>query len=198
MQQTGTNQIARMAAELLAKDSTSSIDEAAQAARSQLGLLEVPLPSRGLVRQHCRAWAQALLGEQGYKNSIKEKLVVIAQLADSLLYIKPEIRIMVMGRAAQSLFDGPGRIHLRLFTDDELVDLAERLVTLGYEEPSFHTVETQYGRMSQLHFRESSLDFCLTMIRGSIRFNEQEDLFTGKRVASVQAQDLQAMIEKLS
>ena len=105
---------------------------------------------------------------------------------------------MVMGRAAQSLFDGPGRIHLRLFTDDELVDLAERLVTLGYEEPSFHTVETQYGRMSQLHFRESSLDFCLTMIRGSIRFNEQEDLFTGKRVASVQAQDLQAMIEKLS
>ncbi|MDG2055509.1 MAG: hypothetical protein P8J86_12480 [Phycisphaerales bacterium] len=198
MQQTGTNQIARLAAELLVEDSTSSIDQAVQSARSQLGLLDVPLPSRGLVRQHCRAWAQAVLGEQGYKNSIKEKLVVIAQLADSLLYLQPEIRIMVMGRAAQSLFDGPGRVHLRLFTDDELVDLAERLVTLGYEEPSFHTVDTQYGRMTQLHFRESTLDFCLTMIRSSIRFNEQEDLFTGKQVASVQVQELRAMIQELS
>ena len=198
MQQTGTNQIARVAAQLLAEDSTSSIDQAVHAARIQLGLSEAPLPNRGLVRQHCRAWAQAVLGEQGYKNAIKEKLAIIAQLADSLLYLQPEIRIMVMGRAAQCLFDGPGRVHLRLFTDDELMDLAERLVTLGYEEPSFHTVETQYGRMSQLHLRESSLDFCLTIIRCSIRFNEQEDLFTGKHVASVQAQELQAMIQELS
>ena len=190
-----TNEIARVAAQLLAEDETFSIAQAVQAAQQQLGLRDVPLPGAGLVRQHCRARAQAAMGEQGYQDAVREHLVVIAQLMESLVYLQPSDRILLMGRAAKGLFDGPGGIFLRLYSEVSPGELARSLVELGYQESTFKTADTRHGRMSQLCFEEAGLSCTVTLIRSGIDFNDQKDLFTGKPVASADRESVQAMIE---
>ncbi len=194
MQDTNKDQIARRAAQLIVEDATLTISQAIQAAQTQHGTPESPLPSRRQVRQHCRALAQSVLGEEGYRDVIKAQLSVITQLLDSLRYLQPDARVMVMGRAARGLLDGPGRVYLRLFSDIALSVFADRLVELGYEEPSFHTVDTLHGRMSQLHLSEGGLDFSLTLIRSGVRVDDQLDLFTGKPITTIDAAGLHLLI----
>ena len=111
-----------------------SVGEAIRAAASALGYQDAPLPGHGTVRKHAQAQAMQALGSEGYTESVREVWCAAERVMTVLDEAIPDAVLLLVGRAAQGLIDGGVTVHVRLYTQTPIGDVAQTLVDFGYDE----------------------------------------------------------------
>ena len=167
--------------------------EAIRHAMESLGVDEAAKPSFAAVRKHAQAMAMQAMGEAGYRQSRLAILRIAEELMTALEQVGCEA--VLVGRAAAGHLDADAKLHLRLYTDASMADLAASVVEFGYEEPAFDTVETMYGRLSRMRFVEAGVPIVLTRCPPAIHIDRHVDAFAGKSIASMTVQELRRWIE---
>ena len=189
-----TDEIAREAARLMEFNCAWSIGEAIRAAASALGYHDVDLPGPGRVRKHVQGLVMQALGSEGYALSVgdvwrvAERIMTV--LAEAVLDAEP----LLVGRAAQGLIDGGVTLHVRVYTEASIGDVAQTLVDFGYEEPGFETAETRFGRLDRLRLADEGIEILLTRCPPDVVERSAVDLFTGKPVPTATLAELRAKL----
>jgi hypothetical protein len=179
-----TDAIAREAARLIETGRTSDVDEAVRIAARALGAEDAPRPGPGRVRRHAQAMAMQALGSAAYADRVGAILDVAEALLTSIEHALPDAEAVLVGRAAR------GTLHVRVYTDRRIADVADALVRLGYEEPAFETAHTRRGRFDRLKFVEEGIDVVVTRCPAAMARERLRDLFTGRAVPVATADDL--------
>ena len=177
-----TNAIAREAARLIESSRAANIGEAIRAAADALGFRDAELPGHGRVRQHARALAMQALGDTGYAESVRRVWAVAERVMTVLDQAMPHADPLLVGRAAQGLIDGGVTVHVRLYTDAPIGDVAAALVEFGYDEPAFETVNTRRGRLNRVRFEDDGLELVLTRCLPNLAGSADRDLFSGRPI----------------
>jgi hypothetical protein len=180
-----TDQIAREAARLMEIGRTDDIDSAIRIAADALGLRGAPHPGQGRVRKHAQAMAMQALGEQAYSETRQNIWKIAEQIMSVFEHVMPDAASLLVGRAAKGFFDAGVTIHIRLYTKQDIGELARILVEYGYDEPSFETAETRHGRLSQLRLREGEYDVIVTRCLPDMHVHAKTDLFTGNPIETL-------------
>jgi len=189
-----TDEIAREAARLMGSNRTGSIGEAIRAAASALGYHDVNLPGHGRVRKHAQGLAMQALGSDGYARSVGDIWRVAERIMTVLAEAVPDAEPLLAGRAAQGLIDGGVTLHVRLYTQASIGDVAQTLVDFGYEEPGFETAATRFGRLDRLRLVDEGIEVLLTRCPPNVVSRSAVDLFTGKPVATAKLAELRAKL----
>lgn len=193
-----TDQIAREAARLIETGRADDMADAIRAAADNLGFAGAPLPGAGRVRKHAQAMAMQSMGEAAYN----AKRVRLWQIAEQIMTVfehamsdaEPEL----IGRAAEGRIDAGVTLHIRLHTRSSASDIAAALVQFGYDEPSFHTAETRYGRLSQVKVVEENIQVVLTRCPPELEVAADFDLFTGKAITTLTLAQLRRQLDQAS
>ncbi len=189
-----TDEIAQRAARLLETRRARDIDDAIRMAAEALGHERAVLPGHGRVREHARAMALAALGEAGYAESVRKVWEAAERLMTVLVEAMPDARVLLVGRAAQGLIDGGVTVHVRLYAETGIGEIARTLVDFGYDEPAFDTAETRLGRLSRLRLQDDGIELVITRCLQHMAKGAEEDLFTGRPIATA---DLEQIRQKL-
>ncbi len=189
-----TDEIAREAARLMEFNCAWSIGEAIRAAASALGYHDVDLPGHGRVRKHAQGLAMQALGSDGYARSVGDIWRVAERIMTVLAEAVPDAEPLLAGRAAQGLIDGGVTLHVRLYTQASIGDVAQTLVDFGYEEPGFETAATRFGRLDRLRLVDEGIEVLLTRCPPNVVSRSAVDLFTGKPVATAKLAELRAKL----
>ena len=91
---------------------------------------------------------------------------------------------LLAGRAAEGLIDGGVTLHVRLYTEASIGDVAQTLVDFGYEEPGFETAQTRFGRLDRLRLADEGVEVLLTRCPPNVVGRSGVDLFSGKPVST--------------
>jgi hypothetical protein len=185
-----TDAIAREAARLIDSSRAANIGEAIRAAAEALGFRDADLPGHGRVRKHARALAMQALGDTGYAESVRRVWVVAERLMTVLDQAVPHADSLLVGRAARGLIDGGVTVHVRLYTDAPIGDLAAALVEFGYEEPAFATVNTRLGRLNRVRFEDDGIELVLTRCLPNMAASGDRDLFSGRPIRTATLADV--------
>ncbi len=177
-----TDAIAREAARLIESSRPASIGEAIRVAADALGFRNVQLPGHGRVRQHARVLAMQALGDTGYAESVRRVWAVAERVMTVLDQAMPHADPLLVGRAAQGLIDGGVTVHVRLYTDAPIGDVAAALVAFGYDEPAFETVNTRRGRLNRVRFGDDGIELVLTRCLPNMAGSADRDLFSGRPI----------------
>jgi hypothetical protein len=177
-----TDAIAREAARLIESNRAASIGEAIRAAADALGFHGVDLPGHGRVRAHARALAMQALGDTGYAESVRRVWQAAERLMTVLEQAMPQVDPLLAGRAAQGYIDGGVTVHVRLYTDAPIGDVARALVEYGYDEPAFETVNTRLGRLNRVRLEDDGLELVLTRCLPQMAGSADRDLFSGRPI----------------
>ncbi|MHC4305383.1 MAG: hypothetical protein ACYSW2_13010, partial [Planctomycetota bacterium] len=86
--------------------------------------------------------------------------------------------------AAQGRIDGGVTVHVRLYTDAPIGDVAAALVEFGYDEPSFETANTRLGRLNRVRLEDDGLELVLTRCLPSMAGSADRDLFSGRPITT--------------
>ena len=186
--------IAREAARLVEAGRAGNISEAIKRAAEALGLQHAAMPGAGRVRRHVQAMSMQALGDAGYAESVRSVWRIAERLMTVLVEAIPDAEPLLMGRAAQGLIDGGVTLHVRLYTETEIGDIAHTLVEFGYEEPAFETADTRIGRLNRLRFTDDGTEIVLTRCLPHMADTTRLDLFTGKPIRSATLADLRGRI----
>ncbi|MHC4615443.1 MAG: hypothetical protein ACYTAU_17930 [Planctomycetota bacterium] len=151
-----TDAIAREAARLIQSSRASSIGEAIRVAADMLGIRDAELPGHGRVRKHAQALSMQALGDVGYADSVRRVWQVAERVMTVLDQAMPRADPLLVGRAAQGRIDGGVTVHVRLYTDAPIGDVAAALVEFGYDEPSFETANTRLGRLNRVRLEDGT------------------------------------------
>jgi predicted urease superfamily metal-dependent hydrolase len=188
---TQQEEIAREAARLIETGKAASIREAIERAAEVLHYLGTPRPSVLRVRQHAQAMAMQALGEAGYAELRHEVWRIAEEMMTALEEAAPRrgdaagIETLLVGRAAAGQIDAGVTIHIRAYTDQSTTELAEMLVELGYDEPSFDTVHTSYGPVNRLKFVDDGQEIIITRCPPRLGVSRTVDMFTGKAMTAL-------------
>ena len=189
-----TDTIAREAARIIDAGELQSIRHALRAAAEQLGLRDQPLPGVGRVRLHLQGMSMQQLGDVAYEQSVQEVMETAAEIMALLEESFDDLATILAGRAAKGLVDGGAILHIRAYTKQPIGALAEILVEYGCAEPEFETAETKHGRLDRIRFHEAGAEVVVTRCLPALRKSDQLDLFTGRRVATI---DLETLVKHL-
>lgn len=185
-----TDEIAREAARLMEFNCAWSIGEAIRAAASALGYHDVDLPGHGRVRKHAQGRAMQALGSEGYAQSVADVWRVAERIMTVLAEAVPDAEPLLVGRAAQGLIDGGVTLHVRVYTQASIGDVAQTLVDFGYEEPGFETAATRFGRLDRLRLADEGIEVLLTRCPPNVVGRSSVDLFSGKPVSTATLAEL--------
>ncbi len=174
-----TDLIAREAARLIESGRAETIADAVRAAAKSLGLAGVELPGPGRVRQHARALAMQALGDESYARRVEGVWRRAEQLMTVLAESMPDARPLLVGRAARGEIDAGVTIHVRLYTDAPITEIAETLAGFGYGEPDFETAHTRLGRLSRVRLDDDGIDIVVTRCLPPMAESSHLDLFSG-------------------
>ncbi len=189
-----TDEIAREAARLMASNRAGGIGEAIRAAASALGYHDVDLPGHGRVRTHVQGLAMQALGSEGYARSVGDVWRVAERIMTVLAEAMPDAEPLLVGRAAQGRIDGGVTLHVRVYTQGPIGEVAQTLVDFGYEEPGFETAQTRAGRLDRLRLEDDGLEVVVTRCPPNVVGRTAVDLFTGKPVSTATLADLRGKI----
>jgi len=178
----------------MASSRTTSIGEAIRAAASALGYHDVDLPGHGRVRKHAQGLGMQTLGSDAYAQSVSDVWRVAERVMTVLTEAIPDVEPRLAGRAAQGLIDGGVTLHIRVYTDASIGEVAQTLVDFGYEEPGFETAVTRFGRLDRLRLADEGIEVLLTRCPPDVVGQTEVDLFTGKPVAVAKLADLRAKL----
>ena len=167
-----------------------SIGEAIRAAASALGYHDVDLPGHGRVRKHAQGRAMQALGSEGYAQSVADVWRVAERIMTVLAEAVPGAEPLLAGRAAQGLIDGGVTLHVRVYTEASIGDVAQTLVDFGYEEPGFETAATRFGRLDRLRLADEGIEVLLTRCPPNVVGRSSVDLFSGKPVSTATLAEL--------
>ncbi|HMN96198.1 MAG TPA: hypothetical protein PKC43_07785 [Phycisphaerales bacterium] len=147
-----TERVAIRAAQYVAEGSVRDVAGAIRVALEREHAPPGAAPTAGLVRRHLAPMLMQVLGAEGYPAMLRGRL----ELAESVMTVLEEhvdvIGTLLVGRAAAGRLDGDMTLHIRVYTRRRIGDIAEDLVTFGFEEPRFVTVESRIGRLDRLLF----------------------------------------------
>jgi len=189
-----TDEIAFEAARLMESNRAESIGEAIRAAASALGYHDVDLPGHGRVRKHVQGLAMQALGSEGYARSVSDVWRVAERIMTVLAEAVPDAEPLLAGRAARGMIDGGVTLHVRVYTQASIGDVAQTLVEFGYEEPDFETAETRFGRLDRLRLAEDGIEVIVTRCPPNVVQRSDMDLFSGKPVTTATLEELRARI----
>jgi hypothetical protein len=185
-----TEEIAREAARLISKGDVEDLNAAIATAAQRLGLQNAPSPGRGRVRQHVRAMSMQAMGEAAYRGAVREMRRVAEEMMTMLEEAFDDARTLLVGRAAKGQIDAGVTLHIRIYTEASISDIADVLVQFGYEEPSFETAETRHGRLSRVRLTDDGWEIVLTRCMPDLYRRADIDLFTGRRQAVATVADV--------
>ena len=185
-----TDAIAREAARLIESIRSRSVGEAIRAAASALGYQDAPLPGHGTVRKHAQAQAMQALGGEGYTESVREVWRVAERVMTVLDEAIPDAVLLLVGRAAQGLIDGGVTVHVRLYTQTPIGDVAQTLVDFGYDEPDFETARTRLGRLDRLLLNDDGIPVVVTRCLPDMVKRSGVDLFSGRPIQTATLEDV--------
>jgi hypothetical protein len=178
------DRIARRAAALLAGGVEPDIHHAIKQAAFTLGFSRgAPIPSEAEVRKHLQGMAQEALGDADYRDQVQGTLALAAEIMDLLERGFSGLTLLA-GRGARGHFDGGAEIHIRLYARAELSEIAQLLVDLGFEEPSFETVDTTHGRANRLRTIMDGVTLVVVRCLPEWWSDHQNDLVTGRPTAT--------------
>lgn len=189
-----TDAIAREAARLIESSRSRSVGEAIRAAASALGYQDAALPGHGTVRKHAQAQAMQALGREGYEESVREVWCAAERVMTVLDEAIPDAVVLLVGRAAQGLIDGGVTVHLRLYTQRPIGDVAQTLVEFGYDEPDFETVRTRLGRLDRLLLEDDGIAVAVTRCLPHMAKASGADLFTGRPIQTATLEDVRGKL----
>ena len=75
--------------------------------------------------------------------------------------------------------------------------LAAALVSEGFEEPRFETVEARCGRLDRLRFEHDGVEVCVTRCPPGQVVPGRSDLVTGRPIEVLELAELERVIEDL-
>lgn len=191
------DEIARRAARLLAEGMLSCLRDAVRVAAEELRAGAEDLPSDALVRRHAQALAQQELGNEGYAALVGSRLRLAEGLLTLLDFEFPGAELRLVGRAARGQVDADPHLRIRFLGDAPISEIARRLVEHGYEEPVFEVIETRWGRLERLCFREQDVRCSITRCPPAQVRRPEEDLFTGRPVRQITLDELRRLIAAL-
>lgn len=183
------DQIAREAARLFELGQAGSVRDALRRAVDTLGTVNPPVTT-GRVRQHIQAMHMQASGQAGYYADVRHIYEQVEELLAAIELAWPTARTVLVGRAARGLVDGSTEVHVRIYTDEPIETLADRLVELGYDEPTFETVNTTLGRLNRIRLPDDVGEIVLTRCLPPMYATVDRDLFTGRRTALMTPADV--------
>jgi hypothetical protein len=189
-----TDQIAREAARLIGTGRTDDIAEAIRIAAGTMGFVDAPLPSAMRVRRHVQAMTMQAVGQAAYEQCRLNVWSIAEEIMSAFEHAMPDDRTVLVGRAAEGHIDAGVTIHIRLYTHAPVSEIAQSLVDFGYDEPSFATIETRHGRLSQLRLIEDGIEVAITRCQPALIADSTNDLFSGKRIEAVELSALRRRI----
>lgn len=128
------------------------------------------------VREHARAAAMEALGDEGYRRRVAEVLGVAEEAMTLLETLPGEPRATLVGRAAKGQIDADPCCRIRLASECGPAEIAALLVEAGYEEPSFGTVATRFGRLDRLVLVDGGIELRVTRCPPAMRIPHDADL----------------------
>lgn len=179
-----TDSIAREAARLIEIGQAPSVGEAIEAVLDQLDARArrgVRVPSHGLVRRHVQAYAMQSMGEDAYREAVRDVL----RIAEEIMTVFEGFRPILIGRAAKGQVDAGAAIRVRIYTKNPLQELINLLEHFGYGEPAIETVNTRWGRLNRLVLNEEGIPVVITRCLPEMERHVSENLTTGGRVATM-------------
>lgn len=190
-----TDRIAHEAARLIGLGRAGDIGAAIRSAAEALGLADARMPSHGRVRRHSQAMSMQAMGEAAYVEAQKKALSIAEEIMAGCEHAIPNAEALLVGRTAQGQIDIGAAIHIRLYTDATIPEIAQALVDLGYAEPTFHTIDTRHGRLNQVRLIEEGVEIALMRCLPELRPLANVDLISGKRIAMIGLSALRRRIE---
>lgn len=187
--------IAQEAARLVVAGQVDSIERAIRLAVEILGWPDAARPSRRLVHGHVQGMRLETLGEAGYHHQLRALWVC----AEQIMTVFEQDRPALVGRAAEGKVDGEVSLRIRVYSDERVSELAERLDTWGYEEElSFDTAHTKFGRFDRVRLADDGVPIVLTRCP-TARFGalHRVNLHTGEAITAVDLEALRRAIENL-
>ncbi|MHC4909516.1 MAG: hypothetical protein ACYTF9_07345 [Planctomycetota bacterium] len=190
---TDLDRAARLAAGFIHTGRAGSLHEAISIACEE-NSLDGQRPGAGRVRQHLQLMAMQAMGEAAYREahaalerSLEELLTGLVELSGG------QIRPLLVGRAAEGLTDGPGALHVRLYTTLSVAELAALLEDLECEV-ELETVDTAVGRLNRLYVVDDELVVALTRCPVDMHIPEDADMFSGRPLRTATLEDLRARL----
>ncbi|MHC4948119.1 MAG: hypothetical protein ACYTG1_07640 [Planctomycetota bacterium] len=190
-----TDRIAREAARLLETGEASAIGEAIRAASEALDLADAPRPGAGRVRQHVQGMSMQALGADGYEQRTRAILEAAESLMTLLEHALDDAATVLVGRAARGRLDGPGPVHVRVYTTARVRELADVLLEHGYEEPVFETADTRLGRLDRIRLVDDGTEIVLTRCRPEQRASAGRNLFDDAPIETLDLEGLRRRME---
>lgn len=190
------DRIAREAARLIHTGQIDEIDRAIAAAADRVGLAGSRSPGAGRVRQHLQGMSMQAMGDAAYAERRREILSTIEELMTLVETTFDDAEMLLVGRAAQGLFDGPGAVHIRLYTDHPIRDVAALLADHEYDEPQLETAKTRLGRLDRLRVVEAEVEMIVTRCPAVRRSSAGRDLFDDTPIATLDLNGLRVMLER--
>ena len=192
-----TEHLARAAARLYHEGKAKTIADAIRKAVQQHGLNESETPTQGRVRKHVQALSMQALGGDAYADAVKRRLRAAEQLMSALDEHYAGVPIYLVGRAAKGHVDGDTVLHIRIYTDDSIEDLAQTVVDFGYNEPKFETASTRLGKLNRLRLvdEDAAADIVLTRLLPAMHKSVRHDLFTSAPIAVQTLKQLRHQLE---
>jgi hypothetical protein len=178
----------------MASSHTGNIGEAIRAAANALGYHDIDLPGHGRVRKHAQGLAMQSLGSEGYAQSVDDVWRAAERVMTVLAEAIPDAEPLLAGRAAGGLIDGGVTLHIRVYTQASIGDVAQTLVDFGYEEPDFETARTRFGNLDRLRLADEGIEILLTRCPPDVVGQTAVDLFTGKPVNTAKLAELRAKL----
>jgi hypothetical protein len=174
-----------------------AIEEAIRLAAARAGIDPAAI-SAAEIRDHARGVAMAELGDEGYRRRVAE-ILGVAESAMTLLEMLPgEPRTVLVGRAAKGQVDADPFCRIRIASDQSSAVIAARLVEAGYEEPSFGTVATRFGRLERLVLVDDGVELRITRCPPAMRIPVDGDLRGAGRVPALDLDGVRETIAELS
>jgi hypothetical protein len=193
-----TDEIAREAARLIQTGRVAEIQSAIAMAAESLGYWHAPLPGQGRVRKHAQAMTMQSVGEAEYQRMRLNVWQVAEEMLSALELAAPDGRALFVGRAADGHIDAGVTIHIRLYTRTPIERIAQALVEMDYDDPTFHTAETRFGRLSQVKFIVNGVEIMVTRCMPEMQSASGRDLFRDKPVAVIDVGELRRKIRELT
>lgn len=171
--------VARLAAQLLLDRNAADVQSAIALAGSRLGLARPAWPGAALVRRHAQALTERDLGTDGHRSLMASRWRVAEEIMTLLeMQLAPK-ELWLVGRAARGQLDADPSIRVRYHGDAGIDEIAAVIVDAGFEEPTFETLPTRWGRLSQLRFQEGGMACVVVRCPPTQVTDSSTDLVTG-------------------
>lgn len=193
-----TERVAIRAAQLVAEGSVRDVAGAIRAALHREHAPPEAAPTPGVVRRHLEPMLMQVLGAEGYPAMLRARLELAENVMTVIETHVDVIETLLVGRAAAGRLDGDVTLHIRAYTRRRISDIAEDLVTVGFEEPRFVTVESRFGRLDRIVFESDGVMVAVTRCLPEQRRDSKRDLVTGRALATLSLDRLRSLVESMS